>query len=228
MESRGVGTGWLCIAVLCSGAALVVKEGEPGHQSITQRDDVLEPTGAPTTTAGDVDNLMTCPTATPTPPQTGDPFTTPVLTRAGNKTQNASAVPVRYWAPVIFVVVALFVLFFTYRRNKGEDLGALDHLPIHDTTPIISAPQVSPADGDPLTVGCEDLELLSSPCVALGKPQPVPQFPHPLLPHYAVEVGDEVGQRSSLAGGEEGVRETPSPRAHRNHLLRAGPPTTPA
>ncbi|XP_075593262.1 uncharacterized protein LOC142598484 isoform X3 [Balearica regulorum gibbericeps] len=154
MESRGVGTGWLCIAVLCSGAALVVKEGEPGHQSITQRDDVLEPTGAPTTTAGDVDNLMTCPTATPTPPQTGDPFTTPVLTRAGNKTQNASAVPVRYWAPVIFVVVALFVLFFTYRRNKGEgsrdqsasasdssDLGALDHLPIHDTTPIISAPQ---------------------------------------------------------------------------------------
>ncbi|KFQ92619.1 hypothetical protein Y956_04779, partial [Nipponia nippon] len=63
------------------------------------------------------------PMVTPTPPWTRDPITTPVPTQAGamgNKTQNASAVPVRYWSPVIFVVVALLVLFFTYRRTKGE------------------------------------------------------------------------------------------------------------
>lgn len=34
--------------------------------------------------------------------------------------ENMSAVPIRYWSPVIFVVVALLVLFFTYRRKKGE------------------------------------------------------------------------------------------------------------
>ncbi|XP_042640414.1 uncharacterized protein LOC116963992 isoform X2 [Tyto alba] len=157
MEPRGVGTGWLCVAVLCSGAALVLKEKEPGHQSTTQRDDVLEPRGDPATTTESVDKLTTWPTATPTPTWTGGPGTTPVLTRAGaagNKTQNAAAVPVRYWSPVIFVVVALLVLFFTYRRTKGEgtrdraasasdssDLGALVHLPTHDTAPIIPAPQ---------------------------------------------------------------------------------------
>ncbi|XP_074709300.1 uncharacterized protein LOC141936324 isoform X3 [Strix uralensis] len=59
-----------------------------------------------------------------------------------------------YWSPAIFVVVALLVLFFTYRRTKGEgsrdradpasdssDLGALVDIPIHDTAPIIPAPQ---------------------------------------------------------------------------------------
>lgn len=54
------------------------------------------------------------------------------------------------------------------------DLGALDHFPSHDTTPIIPPPQVSP----PLSR--EGREPPSNPCVALGaKPQPVPQFPHP-------------------------------------------------
>ncbi|KAM7080473.1 uncharacterized protein J5F26_015649 [Ciconia maguari] len=156
MELRGVGTGWLCIAVVCSGAALVLKEKEPGRPSATQRDNVPEPTGDPTTTARDVDKLPTRPTVTQPPLWTRDPITTPVPTRAGaagNKTQNASAVPIRYWSPAIFVVVALLVLFFTYRQTKGEgsqdqaasassssDLGALDHVPIQDTTPIIPAP----------------------------------------------------------------------------------------
>ncbi|XP_074665490.1 uncharacterized protein LOC141916664 isoform X2 [Strix aluco] len=144
MEPRGVGTGWFCIAVLCSGAALVLKEKESGHQSTTQRDDVLEPTGDPTTTTRNEDKLTTWPATTPTPPWTGDTLTTPVLTQVGtvgNKTQNAAAVPIRYWSPAIFVVVALLVLFFTYRRTKGEDLGALVDIPIYDTTPIIPAPQ---------------------------------------------------------------------------------------
>ncbi|XP_075301551.1 uncharacterized protein LOC142365032 [Opisthocomus hoazin] len=157
MEPRGVGTGWLCVAVLCAGAALDLKGEEPGHPSTTQRDDVLEPTGDPTTSIVDVEELTTWPTATPTPLWSGDPPTTPVPIQAGaagNKTQNTSAVPVRYWAPVIFVVVALVVLFFTYRRTRGEgtqdqaasassssDLGALDHVPSRDTTPIIPAPQ---------------------------------------------------------------------------------------
>ncbi|XP_040433939.1 uncharacterized protein LOC121080141 [Falco naumanni] len=157
MDPRGAGLGWLCIAVLCSGAALVLKEKEPGHQNTTQHDDTLEPTGEPTTTARDVAKLMTWPTATPTPPWTWDPITQLVPTQAGavgNKTQNASAVPIRYWSPGIFVVVALLVLFVTYWRTKGEgsrdraasasdssDLGALDHVPNHDTTPIIPIAQ---------------------------------------------------------------------------------------
>lgn len=33
---------------------------------------------------------------------------------------NGSGVPVKYWSPVIFVLLALLVLFFTYRRTKGE------------------------------------------------------------------------------------------------------------
>ncbi|KAM9626177.1 uncharacterized protein ACIBXB_019298 isoform 2-T2 [Morphnus guianensis] len=208
MEPRGIRTGWLCIAVLCCGAALILKKEEPGHQSTTQRDDVLEHVGEPTTTAEDVDKLTRWPTATPMPPWTTDTITTSTPTRAGavgNKTreshrerkrcdlgmchhpwrvlhppqrppsawhrpqpplraacphllslpvENTSAVPIRYWSPAIFVVVALLVLFFTYRRTKGEgtqdqatpasdssDLGALDHLPIQDTTPIIPTSQ---------------------------------------------------------------------------------------
>ncbi|KAM8986399.1 uncharacterized protein PRD47_018615 isoform 5-T5 [Ara ararauna] len=84
MEPRGVGMGWLCMAVLCSGAG------------------------------------------------------------------NASALPIKYWSPAIFVVVALLVLFFTYQWTQGEgtrdratstsdssDLGALDA----SSTPKPTAPQ---------------------------------------------------------------------------------------
>ncbi|XP_075032398.1 uncharacterized protein LOC142094296 [Calonectris borealis] len=187
MEPRGVGTGWLCIAVLCSGAALVLKKEEPRRQSTTQHDDVLEPTGDPTATAGDADKLTTWPMVTPTPLWTGDPIATPVPTRAGttgNKTQHASAVPIRYWSPAVFVLVALLVLFFTYRRTKGEgsrdraasdssDLGALDHLPIRDTPSTIPAPQEEgkgpakpPAPEHTETTFCK----------------PDPPAPHPLPP----------------------------------------------
>ncbi|KAM9214818.1 uncharacterized protein RG961_012537 [Leptosomus discolor] len=157
MEARGVGMRWLCMAVLCSGAALVLQKEEPGDQSTTQCDNTSGPTGDPTTTTGDVDKLTTWPMVTSTASWTVDPITTPVLTRAGpteNKTQNASAVPIRYWSPAIFVVVALLVLFLTYRRTKGEgtqdqatsasdssDLGGLDDIAIRDTTPINPTPQ---------------------------------------------------------------------------------------
>ncbi|XP_069734977.1 uncharacterized protein [Phaenicophaeus curvirostris] len=144
MGPRGVGMGWLCIVVLCSGAALVLQEEEPGHQNITQHDNTPDPTGDSTTTTEDVDRLTTWPTASPSSPWSTDPVSTALVTQAGatgNKTHHASAVPIRYWSPVIFVLVALLVLFFTYRRTKGEDLGDLDHLPIQDTAPIIPRPQ---------------------------------------------------------------------------------------
>ncbi|KAM6039397.1 uncharacterized protein VSU04_015304 [Chlamydotis macqueenii] len=156
MEPRGFGVGWLCVAALCSGAALVLQKEEPGHQSVTRGDDVLEPTGDATTAAGDAAKPTTWPTATSSPSRTGGTVATPVLTRAGsagNKTKTTSAVPIRYWSPVIFVVVALLVLFFTYRQTKGEgtqdpaaasdssDLGVPDDPPTQDTTPIIPAPQ---------------------------------------------------------------------------------------
>ncbi|XP_065516226.1 uncharacterized protein LOC136004048 isoform X2 [Lathamus discolor] len=136
MEPRGVGMGWLCMAVLCSGAALILKE-DTDHG-----DDGLELLTDPNTTTGDTEELTTWPAASPTPPWSRGPVTTTVQPQrdaAGNKTRNASALPIKYWSPAIFVVVALLVLFFTYRWTKGEgtrdraastsdssDLGALD------------------------------------------------------------------------------------------------------
>lgn len=38
---------------------------------------------------------------------------------------NASTLPIKYWSPAIFVVVALLVLFFTYRWTKGEGEGPI-------------------------------------------------------------------------------------------------------
>ncbi|XP_074895611.1 uncharacterized protein LOC142036381 isoform X2 [Buteo buteo] len=123
MKPRGIRTGWLCIAVLCCGAALILKKEEPGHQSTTQRDDILEHVGEPTTSAEDVDKLTRWPTATPMPPWTADTITTSMPTRAGamgNKTRTQDqATP----------------------ASDSSDLGALDHLPIQDTTPIIPTSQ---------------------------------------------------------------------------------------
>lgn len=33
---------------------------------------------------------------------------------------NEWGFPIRYWTPIIFVVIALLVLFFTYRRTKSN------------------------------------------------------------------------------------------------------------
>ncbi|XP_061215642.1 uncharacterized protein LOC133215582 isoform X1 [Neopsephotus bourkii] len=136
MEPRGVGMGWLCMAVLCSGAALTLKE-DSGHGA-----DGLELLTDPNTTPGDTEELTPWPTASPAPPWSRDPIPTSVLPQrdaAGNRTRNAPALPIKYWSPAIFVLVALLVLFLTYRWTKGEgtrdrasstndssDLGALD------------------------------------------------------------------------------------------------------
>ncbi|XP_027525412.1 proline-rich receptor-like protein kinase PERK10 [Corapipo altera] len=170
------------------------EEEPPGNRSVTRQDVTLETTGdplettgdpldttGPTTTPRDVPTPRTWPTDPPSPPWT------PVPSRAtSNQTQSSSGVPVRYWSPVIFVVVALLVLFFTYHRKKGEgsrdqavagsdssDLGVLDHPPAHDTTPIITAPQgerkgpeTPPAADDTETAFCEP-----------DPPQPQPDSP---------------------------------------------------
>ncbi|KAM9515015.1 uncharacterized protein ACIB01_018474 isoform 2-T2 [Guaruba guarouba] len=142
MEPRGVGMGWLCMAVLCSGA-----------EDTDHGDDGLELLTDPNTTTGNTDELTTWPRASSAPPWSKDPITTTVLPQrdaAGNGTRNASALPIKYWSPAIFVVVALLVLFFTYQWTKGEgtrdratstsnssDLGALDA----SSTPKPTAPQ---------------------------------------------------------------------------------------
>ncbi|KAM4644253.1 uncharacterized protein AAGF69_014436 isoform 2-T2 [Amazona ochrocephala] len=142
MEPRGVGMGWLCMAVLCSGAE-DTDHGNDGLELLTD----------PNTTTGDTDELTTRPTASPAAPWSKDPITTtvpPQRDAAGNGTRNASALPIKYWSPAIFVGVALLVLLFTYHWTKGEgtrdratsvndssDLGALDA----SSTPKPAAPQ---------------------------------------------------------------------------------------
>ncbi|XP_068031262.1 uncharacterized protein [Anomalospiza imberbis] len=62
----------------------------------------------------------------------------------------SSGVPARYWSPVIFVVLALLVLFVTYQRTKDKgiqdratsgsdssDLGALVQPQVRDPIPKI-------------------------------------------------------------------------------------------
>ncbi|XP_061872351.1 uncharacterized protein LOC133628362 isoform X2 [Colius striatus] len=181
MEPRGIGTGWLCIAVLCSGAALVLQTEEPTPQSTTQHD-TPEPTGPLTTSSGHGHQLTTWPTATPSPPWTEEPITISMPTGERNKPSTASAVPIRYWSPAIFVLVALLVLFFTYRRTKGagsrdraasisdsSDWRALDQ-PGHDITPIIPSaqeerkgPEQPPALAHTETTFCEPDPSLPQP-----------------------------------------------------------------
>ncbi|XP_021232430.1 uncharacterized protein LOC110387977 isoform X3 [Numida meleagris] len=123
MKARGAGCRGLCLAVLCAGVALALKGEGPGDQNITQHSDISETTGAPTTATRDVSGLTTGPVGSPSPSGTGDPTTITVSLQAGapgNQTRKESGFPIRYWSPVIFVVLALLVLFFTYRRTKGK------------------------------------------------------------------------------------------------------------
>ncbi|XP_040394978.1 uncharacterized protein LOC121060865 isoform X2 [Cygnus olor] len=123
MGASGAGWRWLCVAVLGAGAVLALEGEELWDQNITQHDDNPEAMGDPTAATRDVDGMKTWPVASPTPSLTRDPPTITAPTQAGslgNQTQNGSGVPVKYWSPVIFVLLALLVLFFTYRRTKGE------------------------------------------------------------------------------------------------------------
>ncbi|XP_065605050.1 uncharacterized protein LOC136056675 isoform X2 [Cyrtonyx montezumae] len=123
MEARGAGCGGLCLVVLCAGVVLALKGEGPGDQNITQHSDNSEATGAPTTATTDVSGLTTGSVGSPSPPGSEDPTTITVSLQAGapgNQTRNALGFPIRYWSPVIFVVLALLVLFFTYRKTKGK------------------------------------------------------------------------------------------------------------
>ncbi|XP_068778099.1 uncharacterized protein [Struthio camelus] len=149
MDPRG-GRGWICLAVLCSGAALVLIGEDQGGQSLTQPDSVLWPGGTRNSSARAGGGPVAW-TSVPPWDRTPGPSALPTKAgAAGNKSHNASAIPIRYWSPVIFVALALLVLFLTYRRTRGEesndqaasvsddsDLGAPANIPVRDTAPII-------------------------------------------------------------------------------------------
>ncbi|XP_072214578.1 uncharacterized protein [Excalfactoria chinensis] len=123
MEAKGVGHGGLCLAAFCAGVAFALKGDGPRNSNITQHSDISEAMGAPTTTTRDVSGLTTGPMGSSSPSDTGNPttITVPLQTGAqGNQTRNEWGFPIRYWTPIIFVVLALLVLFFTYRRTKSN------------------------------------------------------------------------------------------------------------
>ncbi|XP_068031259.1 uncharacterized protein [Anomalospiza imberbis] len=146
------GFGGFCLALLCSGAALGFQEEESGNGNVTEEipegtRDPLEPPGHPSTATGDGDAVTAWSSVTTSPPRSlGDLAVTP----AGNQTRASSGVPARYWSPVIFVVLALLVLFVTYQRTKDKgiqdratsgsdssDLGALVQPQVRDPIPKI-------------------------------------------------------------------------------------------
>ncbi|XP_039571238.1 uncharacterized protein LOC120505079 isoform X2 [Passer montanus] len=152
------GFGGFCLALLCSGAALGFQEEQSGNGNVTEETpegtrDPLEPPGHPSTATGDGDRVTTGTTGTPWPRVTTSPPGSPgdlAVTPAGNQTRASSGVPARYWSPVIFVVLALLVLFVTYHRTKDKgirdratsgsdssDLGALVQPQVHDPIPKI-------------------------------------------------------------------------------------------
>ncbi|XP_038018069.1 nascent polypeptide-associated complex subunit alpha, muscle-specific form-like isoform X2 [Motacilla alba alba] len=119
--------------------ALGFQEEQSGDGNVTEETpegtrDLLEPPGHPSTATGDGGAVTAWPrVATSPPPSLGDLAVTP----AGNQTRTSSGVPARYWSPVIFVALALLVLFVTYRRNKDKDLGALVQPHTCDSIPKI-------------------------------------------------------------------------------------------
>ncbi|XP_077048204.1 uncharacterized protein LOC143696245 [Agelaius phoeniceus] len=142
-------------------AALGFQEEESGNGNGTEETpegtrDPLEPPGHPSTAAGDGDTATTWPRVTTSPPGSlGDLAVTP----AGNQSRASSGVSARYWSPVIFVVLALLVLFVTYQRTKDKgirdramggsdssDLGALVQPHVHDPIPKIPELAETPLD----------------------------------------------------------------------------------
>ncbi|XP_048144629.1 uncharacterized protein LOC125318182 isoform X3 [Corvus hawaiiensis] len=132
-------------------SSLGFQEEEPGNGSVTLPEESPGPPGHPTTATGHAGTTVTTwPRATTGPPWSGDLAVTP----AGNQTRTSSGVPVRYWSPVLFVLLALLVLFVTYQKTKGKgiqdramsgsdssDLGALVQPPVQDPIPKIPALQ---------------------------------------------------------------------------------------
>ncbi|KAM7028903.1 uncharacterized protein M8220_014046 [Acridotheres tristis] len=93
------------------------------------------------------------PARAPGPPRALSGAATRRGQRRGNGTRASSGVPARYWSPVIFVVLALLVLFVTYHRTRdrgirdqvtsgsdSSDLGAL--VQPHDPDPVPKIPSL--------------------------------------------------------------------------------------
>ncbi|XP_031462186.1 uncharacterized protein LOC116237279 isoform X2 [Phasianus colchicus] len=175
--------------------ALALKGEGQGDNNITQHSDILEATGAPITTTWDVSGLTTGPVGSPSPSDTGNLTTITVPLQAGapgNQTRNESGFPIRYWSPIIFVVLALLVLFFTYRRTKGngsqEPTTSISDFsdeatPENDTALIVTAAQKRSDNPPP-----QELSK-TTPC------QPAPPSEQPSQPTDPTTVG------SSLCSG---------------------------
>ncbi|XP_031949391.1 uncharacterized protein LOC116436398 isoform X1 [Corvus moneduloides] len=147
-------------------SSLGFQEEEPGNGSVTPPEEPPGPPGHPTTATGHAGTTVTTwPRATTSPPWSGDLAVTP----AGNQTRTSSGVPVRYWSPVLFVLLALLVLFVTYQKTKGKgiqdramsgsdssDLGALVQPPVQDPIPKIPALQTDAVPQFPLQSHPED------------------------------------------------------------------------
>ncbi|XP_064031909.1 mucin-1-like [Pogoniulus pusillus] len=162
--------------------ALALHGQGSGHQSTSQHQDALEePPGAPSTAPGHEEKLATWPTASPSPPGRGDLSTSPVPTPADG-TGSTSGVPIRYWSPGIFVLVALLLLFFMYRRTKcrGSQDGAT--LPSDSSDLAALSPPQPPAQESSISAapqggrkGSEELpalELTQGPSCQAAPPWP--------------------------------------------------------
>ncbi|XP_041876482.1 uncharacterized protein LOC121660938 isoform X4 [Corvus kubaryi] len=164
-------------------SSLGFQEEEPGNGSVTPPEEPPGPPGHPTTATGHAGTTVTTwPRATTSPPWSGDL----AVTAAGNQTRTSSGVPVRYWSPVLFVLLALLVLFVTYQKTKGKgiqdramsgsdssDLGALVQTPVQDPIPKIPALQRERKDPE-TPPGLDQSETTFSqpePSQALGVPE---------------------------------------------------------
>ncbi|XP_066063056.1 uncharacterized protein [Chamaea fasciata] len=159
--------GGFCLALLCSGAALGFQEEEPGD--VTEVTPEVTPgppgqarevaTGSEVTTGTEVTTRSEVTTSsevtTGTEATTGSKVTSShpwrgdtEVTPAGNRTRTSPGVPARFWSPVLFVLLALLVLFVTYHRTRdrgirdlvtsgsdSSDLGALVQPHVHEPVP---------------------------------------------------------------------------------------------
>ncbi|XP_032938503.1 levansucrase-like [Catharus ustulatus] len=141
------------------------------------REGTPEPPGHPSTAPGDRDTVTTWSRATTSPPGGGDIAGTP----SGNQTRTSSGVPARYWSPVIFVLLALLVLFVTYHRKK--DRGIRDRVPngsdSSDLGALVQSHDLNPQE-DPGTP--PDPELSETPLGPPGNRNAVTEPTEPTKP----------------------------------------------
>ncbi|XP_030321136.1 uncharacterized protein LOC115599680 [Calypte anna] len=160
MGTRGMVTAWLCIVLLQAGDGFVFEDYEPAYHLITHNYEAVESMGDQRTTK----KLLTPPKATSSSPWTGNSMTTRGGA-GGNSTDTSLDVHFRYWAPALFVTIALLMLLISYHRTKGKETedeatsashtsesGAL-RIPIPEEESEIpsdsKSPKIPPSDLDP-------------------------------------------------------------------------------